>query len=403
MHIVEIEVYGRGGLAHYAYNLSLALAERGHNVTLITNVAYELENHCLTPRNLRVAKQLGRLSQGTQAWLPRPLQKALVNKIEAITDGYTILRKTRSLRPDLVHLHLTNSIALFYLFLLRRLGIPVVFTVHNVTPHEKIHWQKSILKSLYRQADLLIAHSEVDATRLEKEFSHSRDHTVVIPHGSYGFFASGVTSSSQESARRALKLAPDDEVVLFFGYIREYKGLDVLLDAWPSVVAARPRARLLVAGDPLNLPTERRVELESQLRAMGAIVHFSYIPFDHVVGYFQAADTLVMPYRKLSQSGVLFLGLSMGLPVVATAVGGLPETLTDGESALLVPPESAELLAHAVIRVLAEPVLRSRLEAGGLRVCAHHGWESIAVQTERAFFSLMEDRKRSKVTPARTV
>ena len=105
--------------------------------------------------------------------------------------------------------------------------------------------------------------------------------------------------------------------------------------------------------------------------------------------YFRAADVLVMPYRHISQSGVLYLALSLGVAVVATSVGALPEVLRDGESALLVPPESPADLARALARALADDGLRSRLVAGGREVAEHHSWPAIAECTEQAFAGLI--------------
>ncbi len=202
---------------------------------------------------------------------------------------------------------------------------------------------------------------------------------MVIPHGEYGFFERGGDVQDRDTARRSLGLEPQDEVALFFGYIREYKGLDVLLEAWPKVMDARPGARLLVAGDPVRLDPVRREELEAWATRLGVVHRFDYIPFSDVTRYFRAADVLVMPYRHISQSGVLFLALSLGVPVVATRVGGLPELLRDGDSALLVPPESPAALAEALIRLLGDSELqRAPRPQSGRRVADQHSWPSIA-------------------------
>jgi glycosyltransferase involved in cell wall biosynthesis len=143
-----------------------------------------------------------------------------------------------------------------------------------------------------------------------------------------------------------------------------------------------------VAGDPVRLGSGRRRELETWARGLGAVCRFEYIPFADVPRYFGAADVLVMPYRHVSQSGVLYLALSLGLPVVATRVGGLAEVLSDGDSAVLVPPESPPALAEGLVRVLGDPELRARLVRGGRRVADEHSWSSIAEQTEAAFARL---------------
>lgn len=387
MRILEIETFGRGGLIHYAYNLSCALAERGHDVTMVTGAAYELEGRSL-PANVRVVKAVGRVTGRLWGTWPE-LVRSLARKAEAVFDACAVAVLARRLRPDVIHLHCTNPVALAYLVLLRRVGAPVVATAHVVTPHERIRFQDAVYRRIHRAGRLVVAHSEFDRRRLIEEFAVDPDRAVVIPHGEYGFFERGGEPCDRQTARRSLGLELQDEVALFFGYIREYKGLDVLLEAWPAVGEARPAARLVVAGDPVRLDPARRRELEARAERLGAVHRFAYVPFSDVARYFAAADVLVMPYRHISQSGVLYLALSLGVPVVATRVGALPEVLRDGDSALLVPPESPSDLSEALIRVLSDSGLREVLARGGRRVADAHSWPSIAERTESAFVRIL--------------
>ena len=111
--------------------------------------------------------------------------------------------------------------------------------------------------------------------------------------------------------------------------------------------------------------------------------------------YFAAADLLVMPYRRISQSGVLYLALSLGVPVVATRVGSLPETLRDGDSALLVPAEDPDALSEALVRGLGDAELRDRLAEGGRSIARRHSWPAIAERTEAALDRLLDDQRPS--------
>ena len=393
MRILEIETFGRGGLTHYAFNLSLALAERGHQVTFVTAAAYELEDRRGLPKGVEIVKAIARLSHRLDGSLPA-FALALLRKAEAIFDAFAVAALARRLRPDVIHLHCTNPIVLLYLSVLQRLGRPLVATAHVVTPHERIRFQDAIYRCIHRLGDLIVSHSDFDRSRLLREFAVDPQRVTVIPHGEYSFFESAGLEgdgepSDREQARRSLGLGPRDEVALFFGYIREYKGLDVLLEAWPTVAEARPAARVVVAGDPVQLGPERRTELKRWATRVGAVHRFGYIPFADVSRYFAAADVLVMPYRHISQSGVLYLALALGVPVVATRVGALPEMLRDGESALLVAPESPDELARALIRTLGDAGLRECLARGGRRIAEEHSWPSIAEKTESAFQGLV--------------
>ncbi len=385
MRILEVETFGRGGLIHYAYNLSCALAERGHDVTLMTAASYELDGRALPPR-VRLVKAIARVTYRLRgSWLARALVK-----IEALADACAVAVLARRLRPDVVHLHCTNQIALAYLILLRLTGIPVAVTAHVVTAHERTRVQDAVHRHIHRLSPLIIAHSEHDRSRLLEEFAVEPGRVTVIAHGEYGFFGRDAEPVGREAARRRLGLDPSDEVALFFGYIREYKGLDVLLDAWPTVAGARPGARLVVAGDPVRLDAARRDALLAAATRVGAIHRFGYVPFSDVTVYFAAADVLVLPYRHVSQSGVLFLALAQGLPVVATRVGALPEVICDGDSGLLVPPDSPGALAQALVRLFGDSDLQRRLAAGGKAVAARHTWPAIAERTESALAGLFE-------------
>lgn len=387
MRIIEIETFGRGGLTHYAYNLSLALGERGHDVTFVTTADYELEQTVPIPANVQIRKPIGRITRRIRAALVGPALR-LALRAEAIWDAVAVAVLARQIRPDVIHLHCTNAAAVVYLAALRLIGRPVVYTAHVVTPHEAFRFQGVIYRKIYQWSDLIVAHSQVDRARLIDEFRLDETRVTVIPHGEYGFFDQAGQPPDRVSARQSLGLEPYSEVALFFGYIREYKGLDVLLDSWPAVVRARPKARLVIAGDPVNLESARRDELEAWARRLGAVSRFEYIPFTDVARYFSVADVLVMPYRSISQSGVLFLGLSLGVPIVATTVGALPEMLRDGESAILIPPESPTALSDALIHLLCDTEHRRSLVAAGRQVAAAHSWPSIAERTDHTFAEL---------------
>ncbi len=392
MRILEIETVGRGGLAHYAHNLSAALAARGHEVTLVTAAGYELDGQAAPPPGFTVLQVIGRVGHRLGTSLPG-LVLALWRKFEAVFDAFAVARLARRLRPDVVHLHCTNPIALLYVGLLRHRLRPLVLTAHVVTPHERMPLQRAIWGRIYRPVDLVVAHSEFDRRRLLEELAVAPGRVTVIPHGEYGFFARRGEPIERATARLDLGLEPGNEVALFFGYVREYKGLDLLLEAWPAVASARSAARLVVAGDPVRLDRGRREELREWATRLGVVHRFGYVPFSEVARYFAAADVLVMPYRRISQSGVLYLALSLGVAVVATRVGGLPELLADGESALLVEPDSPEELARALSRALGEASLRERLARGGRRIADEHSWPAIAGRTELALARLLEDRR----------
>lgn len=389
LRVLEIETFGQGGLTHYAWNLSGALARRGHDVHLLTATEFEFADRAL-PSGVSLhrivgsfGRQFSRLPQAFAAFA------ALGRKGEVLLDARRVAAQARTLQPDVIHLHNTNSSAVAYLSQLRTLGIPLVATAHVVTPHERVAMQEKLYRKIHHLPDALIAHSEPDRGRLEDEFDVDPACVSVIPHGDYEFFSDDVAPPSRAAARAQLGIDEEAPTALFFGYLREYKGLDVLLDAWPKVLERVPDARLVVAGNPVRLKVERREALRAQAEALGVLHRFEYVPFEEVPAYFAAADVLTLPYRAISQSGVLYLALSLGVPVVASAVGAWPDMLDDGENALLVQPDSDQELAETLVRALSDPELRQRLADGGRQLAKSHAWPAVAEKTEQVFQSLL--------------
>ena len=166
---------------------------------------------------------------------------------------------------------------------------------------------------------------------------------------------------------------------LFFGFIRRYKGLHVLLDAWPEVVRQVPDARLVVAGE---FYADEAV-LRRQAAALGDSVRLDadYIPDGRVPLYFSAADAVVQPYLSATQSGVAQIAFHFGRPVVTTSVGGLAETVPDGRAGLVVPPDDPAALAAALVRFATES-LGPALEAGVAVERERYTWDRLAEALE---------------------
>ncbi len=265
---------------------------------------------------------------------------------------------------------------------LRRRGTRVVLVCDNLVPHEHRPFDRTLTRWMLRNSDGYLVMSE----------SVSRDLDVLKPgaprrrvrHPLYAQFDRG--RHTRESARAALGLTGD--VVLFFGYIRHYKGLDTLLEAWPAVRARRP-ATLVVAGEFY----EDAAPYRRLASAAGESVRLlsRYVPDDEVEALFKAADVVVLPYRSATQSGVTHVAYALGVPVITTDVGGLAETVTPGETGLVVPPEKPEALAAAIVRYF-EDGLAPRLRVGVERVRREHSWEALAGETHALLDELRPGR-----------
>jgi glycosyltransferase involved in cell wall biosynthesis len=194
---------------------------------------------------------------------------------------------------------------------------------------------------------------------------------------------------ARAEARRRLGWKEGERVLLFFGFIRKYKGLDTLLRAMPKIHASTG-ARLVVLGEFY----EDRGPYDRIIAGNGLseIVTMTgdYVPNENVGAHFSAADLAVLPYRSATQSGIVQVAYQLELPVVCTRVGGLEEMVQDGETGLLVPPEDEGALAAAVARYFREG-MEGRFVEGVRRVKKQMGWDNLAAAVVRLASGLRPD------------
>jgi D-inositol-3-phosphate glycosyltransferase len=233
---------------------------------------------------------------------------------------------------------------------LRARGVRVVWMVHNALPHEgsALLW-RSLAKLGYSSRDICLTHagSEIEALRalgVSAELRH-------VPHPVPD--ATTIARASEAEARHTLGVANDEVVFLFLGYVREYKGVDVLLDALARLAPVGRPWRALIAGEwYLDRAAADRVLSIAPL-AGRVLIDDRYLPVEDVARYLAAATVVVLPYRSGTQSGVVPLAYAHGRGVITTRVGGLAEVVREGETGLLVPPGDPVALAAALERVRA--------------------------------------------------
>jgi glycosyltransferase involved in cell wall biosynthesis len=234
--------------------------------------------------------------------------------------------------------------------LLRWADIPSVAVVHNALPHERHVGDAWLSQFFLRACEGHVVMSDAVAEELR---SLRRPEAPVrrIEHPVYERFGDSVP---KEEARDALDLPVDAPMLLFFGFVREYKGLHVLLEALPQVLETFPDLHLVVAGEPYDDPERyRRLIREHGLEER---VHWydEYVPSGDVPTYFCAADLVVQPYVSATQSGVAQIATHFEVPMIVTDVGGLAETVPHEEVGFVVPPEDPLALAEAVVRFFRE-------------------------------------------------
>lgn len=211
--------------------------------------------------------------------------------------------------------------------LARRKGIRVVSILDNVIPHEPHFWDKWLIRYFIRSVDSFIAMSESVREDCLKFLPASRQDAVTLsPHPLYDNFGEAVTKTD---ARSFLGLPQDKTILLFFGFIRDYKGLDLLMKAYKK--AYTKDLLLVVAGEFYN-NAQQYSELEKELGLEGTIEwRTDFIPDDKVRYYFSAADLIVQPYKTATQSGVTQIAYHFERPMLVTRVGGLAEIVPNGK------------------------------------------------------------------------
>lgn len=229
----------------------------------------------------------------------------------------------------------------------RRSNAAIVYLCHNVLPHELSKFDRLLIDIGLSGADAYLVQSAEDGRILEG--IRKNPAMSVNPHPIYDFFDQ--SKYDRRSARKALEV--DGPVLLFFGYVREYKGLGVLLDAFAQVLKRLP-ATLLVVGEFYEKrgPYDARIadlNIGDRVRIVD-----EYVPNDEVEMYFKAADLVVLPYVSATQSGIVQTAFSFEKPVVVTSVGGLPDVVIDGNTGYVVPKSDPRAVANAIVRFFEE-------------------------------------------------
>jgi glycosyltransferase involved in cell wall biosynthesis len=381
LHVVQVDP--NANTPPYDRALCAALAAAGCRVTLLTSrflyealpppSGYRLDERFFRLAASRPARRLG-LAQ-------RPAARRLLKAAEYPADWLLALMAMARTRPDIVHVQwcAQPSFDLLVWRALRQLGVPLVYTVHNLLPHDPQPGDDARYGRLYRAADALVVHSERSAAALHDRWGIPPENIVVTPMGP---MLEGWVAPTRDEARRQLGLPADAALVLFAGLIEPYKGLADLIAAFSDVVRQRPAARLVVAGKPNQGFEGYARQLADLGIADRAVLDLQFLPEPRLAAYLCAADVVVLPYRSVTSSAMLLAARRFGCPLVATRVGDLAELIVDGQSGLLVPPNDPPSLGAAVERLLADPALAHRLGAAGAEATAGpERWTEAASRT----------------------
>jgi glycosyltransferase involved in cell wall biosynthesis len=289
--------------------------------------------------------------------------------------------------PGIIHVQWVPLIAegsrieWWFLKLAKSRGIGLVYTVHNVLPHDTEYGVKRKFTDLYRLMDALICHTNAAKERLVEEFRIEPTMIHVIPHGPLYY---DYQSIDDQAAKRLLGLPPETAVVLYQGILRPYKGLEFLLDAWKNVQSENKSAVLIIAGNAVDKTWENVLRNKvADLDLTGTVrLECRYIKTDEMPLYYQAADVAVYPYREITQSGALMTGVSFGKTIIATNLPGFREALKSYERAFFVEYGDVNGLAQIIVTALQRT---HALEMCQSKSGSEAFWRQIAKDTRRCY------------------
>lgn len=282
----------------YTICLAEAISDQGQKVTLIT------------PSNRKFIKDYKFV---VKKWMPSKDIKD--NNISKIFNYLRYLLKAtlfllKQKEDSVVHFQFFRfKLDILFLCFLHLLRIRIVYTAHNVLPHEEKKADYFLYSILYRAADGIITHSGGIKEKLVSRFNIPPNKVTVIPHGNFDSYLPKKTITKEE-ARKDFNLSIKDDVLLFFGYIREYKGLDLLLNAFKLILEKKPDTVLIIAGFPATKQLYDKYIREVNLLPKKNIkATFNFIPSEDVPKYFISADFVVLPYKKIDHSGIVHMAI----------------------------------------------------------------------------------------------
>jgi glycosyltransferase involved in cell wall biosynthesis len=342
-----ISHYGSGTPLLYLQELINAFERKRYPVTF-----YLPKNTCLSVRNESSCRYVL-----TDALAAPPFMKVKVLKYPFHMMKYIYNAFAVTPEKEIKAAHLLNPFYLtdnLIISRLKRNNIKVILTVHEVYPHKHFlggaidRW---MAKKLYNMADVLVVHTESLKRELEKLLPAAEDKIHVVPHG---YFEYPRSNRNKEDIKRELGIPLNKIVLLAFGSVRDYKGIDILLEALKGL---EKNYMLLVAGESAGVSEKspdyyKRFIEESGIQDRVLWIN-RYISEEDIPEIFAVSDAIVLPYRKTfhAQSGVLNLAIGYERPCVVSDVGGLGETVREYNLGIVVEPENVEDLRRGIHNV----------------------------------------------------
>jgi D-inositol-3-phosphate glycosyltransferase len=397
---LRVSLLTGGGDKPYAVGIATALTSHGVLVDFIGSDDLRVSELLSNPRvnflNLR----------GDQWSKANPIAKLL----RVLKYYCKLIWYAAKAEPDLFHILWNNKFQLFDRTLLmlyyKLLGKKITFTAHNVNAGKRDANDTSLnrlsLRIQYSLADHIFVHTEKMKGEVVSEFRIPRCKVSVIPFGINNTVPNTHLSSAE--AKRKLGLRNQEKPLLFFGNIAPYKGLEYLVEAFAEISRRDRRYCLLIAGRPKGCEDYWK-EIQQTIERNGAgeriISRIEYVPDEQTELYFKAADVLVLPYARVFQSGVLFLGYSFGLPAIVADVGSLKEEIVEGKTGFVFKPRDTADLAKTIEGYFASDLFRN-LDSRRAEIKAYandkYSWHKVGGITAEVYSNLLgssEDKRQT--------
>jgi D-inositol-3-phosphate glycosyltransferase len=351
----------RGGMAHFIALLYTHLVKRGHAVEII-NFTRQYPSLFFPGKTQQESGDAG---------VPVPSTPLIdsINPLNWIRNGLMLRNRNADLVISTFWLPFFGPSSGTLHKLLRRGKTRTLTILHNIIPHEHRPGDMLFTKYLFKHTDYFIAQSE----------SVEKDLLRFVPNAIYKRVALPMFSLFKEripkaAAKKELGIT-DEKVIMFFGYIRQYKGLHVLIDAM-NIVKEKMKLRLLVCGEFYGDEEKYRAHMNNAGINDVTTVFSDYIPNEKVHLYFSAADVLVQPYITATQSAIAQMAYFFSSPIIATNVGALPEVVIHEKSGLIVPPNDPQALADAILRFYNEK-MEKQLMDGAAEERKKYTWDAM--------------------------
>lgn len=372
MRILMIETSGYGGLWHYTYELAQSLVSLdGLNLIVATSPGHEFKKN-LPFRTV-------------------PLELVKSNYFVSV---FKLVKLIVLERPDIVHVQsLISARKDWLLFVLAKLfRIKVILTVHNVMPHDECEKKaKGMLKALetiYKASSALICHFDFSVEQLRDEFKICETKLNKIVHGNYLFQEKLAIRYRLDEARSILQIDSSRKVVLFFGAVREYKGILELIKAFSLAKKKDKDLFLLIAGKS-RTSIQKKIDALIDEEGISEDVLFvdKYLKHEEFGLFFDAADFVVLPYHHSYGSGALHTALAFSKSVVVNNLPGFNEMIVDQETGFVAASDSIECWADLIL--LLGQQAREQLKQIGERAYEHvknqYSWQGVAMKTYKLY------------------